>query len=442
MMRFSQSHVCASPDTARGHRHSGTRAPTGPAATAAGASAAVASRPSDPLTLATRTGQLTLQRPALQHAPLRAPPGADIALMQPVLDVAAVLIHTLPASSEAKIRGAAARYRRALTFWALREPSELASVAYVVARCCPPVGVPVPDVCRTPVAPSTAAGDVDALARACELELDGFSRALAPAFQGPMVRGLLKAIGARVRRLRTNKRALLFTQVEAAWSKAEGVGSPTAIRDGFAIVVAFFYGLRISELLALRPEHIDPVSLADGAVGMQVTFVQCKNRRSTLMQHQPFKVTCAHPLLVRAWAAFERRLDYYDNTPVFHRLSGSSRDPLSRSWFATVIREAAPGTTPHSARVGLATELWAAGKSLDVIMAAGRWTSPAAVLYVIGSLEDQVAATRDIGSAHLAYSGDDLRRMGMSPSQFAARHHAPSTDSKQWAAIAAVAEAE
>jgi hypothetical protein len=138
---------------------------------------------------------------------------------------------------------------------------------------------------------------------------------------------------------------------------------------------------------------------------------------------------------MRAWTAFERVADYYEGVPVFHRLSGSTRDALSRRWFAAVILAAAPGTVPHSARVGLATELWAAGRSIDVIMAAGRWTSAAAVLYVIGSLEDQVSATRAIG-AGLVYTGDDLRRLGVSPDQFRVHGGSPTLDCRIWASIA------
>jgi integrase len=242
-----------------------------------------------------------------------------------------------------------------------------------------------------------------------------------------------------MKRLRTNKRALLFAQVRAAWERAEKEATPIAIRDAFALVVAFFFGLRVSELISLRPECIEAVRLQDQSVAMKITFRQCKNRRSILMQHQPFTVACAHPLLIRAWSTFEKFFDYFDNTPVFHRVSGSTRDPLSRTWFADVIRAAAPGTTPHSARVGLATELWAAGKSIDVIMTAGRWTSAAAVLYVVGALEDQAAATRAIGDG-LVYTGEDLRRIGASPEQFADHRNCPISSPSQWAPIAAALE--
>jgi len=146
-------------------------------------------------------------------------------------------------------------------------------------------------------------------------------------------------------------------------------------------------------------------------------------------------VTCAHPVLMEAWAASEDRFDYDQVAPVFHRLTGSTRDPLSRRWFADVIAKASPLTTPHSARVGLATELWAAGVGVDDIMAVGRWSSLAALMYVIGVLEDQVKATDRVGtSGALRYVDGDLRRAGFSPGQFAPAQ-APCASATVWNGI-------
>ncbi len=396
-----------------------------------------ASRPTASVATAlrTKTGEVNMQQPKLQYASIAAPAGSRTDRLQPLLDVAALLMHVLPKTSEDKIHGAIGRYRRSLTYWGLTGPTEEATLAYVIARCCPPVGVPVPKDCETPVAPSTVAADVDALARACELAVEGMAVDDSAAFKGPRVRALMKSIGARMKRTQTSKRALLYKEVLAAWEKAEADGSPVAIRDAFAIVMAFFFGMRISELLALQPDDVDAIPLGGQETGMRVTFRQCKNRRSLLVQHQPFHVACAHPLLMRAWTTFEDCIEYYDDTPVFHRLSGATRDGLSRTWFDNVVKAAAPGTSPHSARVGLATELWAAGSGIDQIMAAGRWTSVAAVLYIIGSLDDQVKATRQIGEG-LVYTGNDLRRLGTTPGQFARQSHRPVVRADAWAAIA------
>jgi hypothetical protein len=116
---------------------------------------------------------------------------------------------------------------------------------------------------------------------------------------------------------------------------------------------------------------------------------------------------------------------------VFHKLAGVKgviRTALARSWFVDVIRAAAPGTSPHSARVGAATEMWAARVPLRDIMAVGRWTSTAAVMYVISTLEAQVEATDRIGSCGaLQFSDGDLRRAG-----FAVMNHVASASADAW----------
>ena len=246
-----------------------------------------------------------------------------------------------------------------------------------------------------------------------------------------------------MKRLKTCKRAILYSEVEAVWERAVNIGTPIAIRDAFAVVLAFFYGMRVSEIITLMPDDINVISLDDNdddSLAIQITFRSTKNRQSILRSHDPFVVTCAHPLLLRAFEAFEAVTDYFDGVPVFHQLRGSTRDPLSRNWFDTVIKKVSPSAVPHSARVGLATELWAAGASIEDIMTAGRWTSATAVMYVIGSLEGQVQATRKIGSG-LVYSGKDIRDLGASPDKMQPRHR-PSASNNKWRAIARAAESE
>lgn len=363
--------------------------------------------------------------------PLPIPPGAHATRLAPLLQAAALVIRAIPDSSDAKIAGAINRFREATTFWSLTAPSEVAVVAYIIARTCPPVGTELPQCCQRPVQPQTVAGDIDALRRAAELNIDGMSLH-SSALRAPMVSELLRAIGGRMKRLKTCKRALLFAEVEKQWTAAETIGTPNAIRDAFAVVLAFFFGMRVGEITSLMPTDIDHVLLSDKSDAMKITFRKVKNRQSLLQSHDPFVVSCGHPLLIRAWHRFEQIHDYFDDTPVFHATRGRTRDPLSRRWFADVIKGFSPSSVPHSARVGLATELWAAGASVEDIMAAGRWTSATAVMYVIGSLEGQVEATRKIGHG-LSYDGNDLRRLGASPDKFPQRHRPLSTG---WSAIA------
>ena len=353
--------------------------------------------------------------------------------MQPLLSTAATLLACLPASSDAKVAGAIRRFREAMTFWALSEPSEQAVLAYVVARCCPPVDTELPDCCKKPVLPQTAAGDIDALRRAAAINIDNM-RMHADALNAPSVSELLRSIGGRMKRLKTCKRALLYAEVEAQWKRASSSNNTDEIIDAFAVVLAFFFGMRISELLSLTPEQIEAIDLSDGNHAMRVTFYKVKNRQSILQSHDPFRVACAHPLLIESWSRFEEVTDYYENVPLFHSGHGSDISPRTRHWFTTIIKRIAPDAVPHSCRVGLATELWAAGCRVEEIMTAGRWTSAAAVLYVIGSLEDQVSATRKVGTG-LVYTGADLRRLGASPDEFRPEHR-PTAPHAQWHAIA------
>ena len=61
-------------------------------------------------------------------------------------------------------------------------------------------------------------------------------------------------------------------------------------------------------------------------------------------------------------------------------------------------------------RVGTATELHAAGVSIGGIMALGRWTSAAAVIYVLGCLDTTIEASSRLGSAGVHFVRGDLRK--------------------------------
>ena len=387
------------------------------------------------LTLRTATGLHALPPARLDTDPGSAPPPCTHPQrLAPFLAVALRLMAFVPRTSEMKLAGAIERFMQVTAFWGvlLADVTWHIVVAFVTMRCAPPIGALLPACCGTPVLPATAAGDVDSLRRAARLGLAGM-QVCREALESERVTLLLRAISARVKRLRTAKRALLFEQVRAFWQACVLIGTAIAIRDGFAVVVAFFFAMRVRELLALCPDDIEAVHLHDGRVAMRVTFRSTKTRQSVFATHEPFVVASAHELLIEAWAVFEEHIDYYDNIPLFHALRGSTRDPLSRAWFAGVVARAAPGVTPHSCRVGCASEMWAARVPLSEIMAHGRWTSIAAVLYIVGSLEDQVSASDAIGSrGALMYSGDDLRKVGLGGFDPQAE-----VDADRWAAIVA-----
>ena len=114
-------------------------------------------------------------------------------------------------------------------------------------------------------------------------------------------------------------------------------------------------------------------------------------------------------LLMRAFGVFNRVVGFVVGIPVFHRTTGTSPDRLSRSWFDSVVKRIDPLCSPHSVRVGMATELWAAGVKLPAIMAMGRWTSAAAILYILGSLDVTLNAATQMGAADLGWSTGGLR---------------------------------
>jgi integrase len=280
------------------------------------------------------------------------------------------------------------------------------------------------------VAPTTVATEITSLRRAATLEVEDMGPFLA-ALTHPKVSTLLRHIGARTRRMTTNKRALLLKEVQSFWLSRERESSPDSIRDGFALVVAFFYACRVRELLDMKAEDIEVVRLMDGRDAVRVAFRQTKTRRSAFISHQPFLVSSAHPVVLAALRKFDDVVEWIPQAPVFRR---APRDPapLSREWFAAVVRRAAPLATPHSCRVGCATELWAAGASIDAVMAVGRWTSPAAALYVVGTVQEQVAATDRLRDGQLAYTPAGLQRPNGTHGQLA---DLPFASVEHWSAI-------
>jgi integrase len=362
-----------------------------------------------PLEVRTATGTFAVSAGGLTGAPIPMPESATPDRFEPFFRVALTLMILVPGSSGAAIRGAARRWHEAVQFWGVLVVDWRVVVAYIVARSAPPVGVEVPPLCQRPVLPTTTAGDLDCLRRGSVLGVEGLGQ-YRLAFEDERVSLLLRSIGGRVRRLKTAKRALLWSEVQATWDAARTASSPTTVRDAFALVVAFVFACRVRELTGFVCEDLDLVQLSDGRDAIRLRFLRTKTRQSVFASHEPFYVTSAHPTVLEAFDTFNETIKFHDGEPIFHRLCGRTRDSLSRDWFAGVVRRASPNSTPHSTRVGCATEMWAAGASVEEIMAVGRWTSPAAILYILGALEDQVEASDRIGSGQLMYTSAGLQR--------------------------------
>ena len=146
-----------------------------------------------------------------------------------------------------------------------------------------------------------------------------------------------------------------------------------------------------------------------------------KTRQTLFTPHAPYVVAGRAPLLFRMFDLFNTTVGFTDGMPVFHRWvprvtprvtvpRARSRRlipaRMSRDWLSHQVRKWEPLCSPHSLRVGCATEAWAAGIPLPQIQALGRWQSVAALLYIIGSLDETAAVTVALGSGSLHMTAD------------------------------------
>lgn len=387
----------------------------------------------------TKAGAVELANPAatgLSVLPLLVPICAHPERLLPLVEVASILRSRLPGKSTNKVRGAIRRWTATLDWWGMEANAvtDVAVCAFVILRVSPPTGLQLPTFATSPVTPPTAANDVDALRRAARLGLGGMEVWL-DALNSPRVAELLRALGARVKRLKTSKTPLLLRDAVRLLEKAEASRKPEAVRDAFALVLALIFGLRVSELLAL--DAADLAMDADTNV-VTLTIRACKTRSTVFSHHDPYRVSSAHPTLQRALRLHKEVVGFRQGTSLVHRLCGRTRDRLSRDWFAAVVRNTAPGCTPHSCRVGFATELRAAGASIADIMSLGRWASAAALLYVLSVQDDHVSTSKRLGDAGLSLTNGVLRRDGATLKLA----DAPKTDGLRWATMVAGEESD
>ena len=233
------------------------------AAAASSTPAATADAPGATLDLRTAAGVVQVRTPALASS-LSAPAVrcTNPSLLLPLVTTALALMVLVPLTSEAKMVGVIETFLSVLAFWgvALQDVNWSVVVAYVVVRCAPPAGLPLPPRCAKPVLAQTAAGDIDALRRAARLGLRGLS-VLRDVLYDDHVSQLLRALGGRMKRLKSNKKPLLFVQVEKFVTAALKTASTIILRDACALAVCFFFALRVSELLALMPRDVAVVDL-------------------------------------------------------------------------------------------------------------------------------------------------------------------------------------
>ena len=368
--------------------------------------------------------------------------------LRPLLMAARCVAGNLPTSSARKVRAAVRLWKASLDWFGIEESAidESFVVALIILRCCPPVGMPLPDFASRPVLPTTAASDIDVLRRAAREQLYDMGTFLGPLSHDRVLR-LQRSIGGRVSRLKTNKKPFLYSNLlECTEQSLSRSASVDDAKEAFALTLGFFFGMRAAELLSLKGADVN--ESGDGTMVL-VTFRSVKTRQSLFVTHEPIVVAGCAPLLSQMFALFNEKVGFSPTYPLFHYWKSSRSERVqkdfkwsqrhvhgyTRDWLAHAVHRWAPGCTPHSLRVGCATEAWAAGVPLERIQALGRWKSSAALLYIIGSLDQTASATARLGHGGLAFTADGLRaQIGTSSAvkdswwPIPDKHPAPSSD--------------
>jgi hypothetical protein len=356
------------------------------------------------------------------------PPSCHRARLAPLLSVAAAVM--LPnVASRCKTIERVLRVILAFAAWCTVPVAEITGdvlVAYAVARSCPPVDVELPEGWGpNPVLPTTVKTELGALRSAAKMGVAEAIMLLGP-LTSPRLASFLRCVGANVHRLKTSKKALMWsivrdyvtpiideTQEAIATCEPITLAMQTNIRDAFALVLGFTTGARCRELVDLLGDDIVYEDADPARPYIEVTFRKTKTRSTPLGTHEPFRSVVTHPLALALWVLFDDVCGWPAGERAWVRYSGSTADVLSRSWYTTLVKKLDPACSPHCMRVGLATELWACGCSPQEIMTAGRWSSAAAVLYIIGSLDSELAVADRIGAGGLRYDGTRLRGRGL-----------------------------
>lgn len=371
----------------------------------------------------TSTGVHTVTRGTL-NVPVAIPAGANRARLLPLLAVVSALVApSLSSTTKSTVR-VLGRLQSFLD-WVSVDRSEVTGgviCAYIVARSCPPVDTVLPaDWPARPVLPATTASEVSLLRRAAKLGL-AETGSLADALTDPLVTLLLRQIGANVARLTTEKKPLLWSKflpvADAAlaafetWRKSHLVVTAELqiqVRDAFALAIALATGSRVSELLGFVGDDILPGETDDGREFLRTIFKHTKTRQTPFSTHQPFVTHVTSAIVLSLFDAFDRVCGWEPAGAVWVCYRGSTRDPLGYAWFAALVKSVDPECSPHSVRVTLATDLWAQNATVQEIMAAGRWSSMAAVLYVVSSLDKRLSTADRVGKSGLTYRGNALR---------------------------------
>lgn len=344
-------------------------------------------------------------------------------------------------------RASAAAISRSLRYWdefvAAFQVTVIcgwAVAAYMLLRAAPPVDLVLPEWSKQTVSPVTASGEAGALKRhlrdlAMSRSLDDRESSLLTALGSDIVRRIRRSLGATIRRTKTKKLPILWHMVREALSAVcsglLSALSTESLRDFAIVAVGLAAGLRRSEIVALRAEHLCPSARG----GFLLVVMEDKTNRCAGPHTEPKTVPIEQPLAVEIIRLYVARFKdvLVPGSMLFFNLSHGRGHgaALAPGTINSIIRRLFPGAgvVAHSLRVGFASELRAAGTSIELIMEMGRWTSLRALLYILPSIELMSAASQAMGSGNITFSSlalvDQLRKQALAVRQAAVPVPAP-----------------
>ena len=359
-------------------------------------------------------------------APRELPPDTPAAAV-PWYSAVAVFLAAAPAGACTSMERAMRFFSEWVRFiglsWA--QVCALTVCSYLIARCCPVVGADVPAVFGRRVAPSTAASDITALRRRARLAND---QSLLVVLCDEAVVRMCSLLTANTKKKKSNKAPILLRHLRELWLRlGKGVSCTLGrLRNATLLVVGLLAGLRRREIVALR---VGDVSWDAARRELTITVRRDKTNTNIIAAQSPRSVVVSHALLDEVWPVFAARfqLSAQDSgSPLFPEMTGCTvrrAESLMPATVNTIVRESLPGlpVSPHSLRVGFATELAAAGVDIAVIMELGRWSSLAALHYVLPSADKMAEATRAIGGGLRVDRAVLQRSLGSDPTPPRAR---------------------
>lgn len=350
------------------------------------------------MTVRTVRGNTTVVA-AVEPTPLPLPKGTSPALRS-LTEAGSIMLATIPDTSAEGMNRAVRNFRNFLRFydmdWEL--VNEGVIVGYIVARCAPPIDSEIPAWMVRPVEVTTVGTELSALRRWARLT--GDSRFLGHLSDDAIFR-LIRHLSGSARRTKTTKKPILVAQLQELLAMGLGKAPHGRLADTAERFWRDVTLLVVGLLAGLRRREISGLDLADVAWDptlkeLKVSVRRDKTNQSIINAQCPRVVVVSHALLDVCWPQFAA-LRGTKEGPLF-MVVGTDRG-VAPATVATIVRERLPGmgVSPHSLRVGCATELFAAGVPVQTIMEIGRWSSLTALMYVLPSADAMTAATRSMG---------------------------------------------